>query len=71
MKKIFRNINKAVFTLLFFLISFNSFSADCFPGDEGCETDDPLDSHILILIFLVSIFAIYTLNKKYTKNIMA
>lgn len=71
MNKILRNIKKAQLTIILFLISFGSFAADCFPGDLGCETDDPLDSHILILMIFVAILAIYTLNKKVAKALVA
>lgn len=68
MNKLVINMKKTQLTILFFLISFASFAGDCFPGDGGCETDDPLDSHIIILMLFVAIFSIYTLNKKLTRS---
>lgn len=37
---------------------------DCLPGDPGCEIDDPIDSHILLLIAFALLSSVYYLNKK-------
>jgi len=63
-------IKKSLFTLILLFVSVSTFSADCFPGDLLCETDDPLDTHILILMLFVAIFAIYSLNKKENRLII-
>ncbi len=62
------NMKKTQLTILFFLINFASFAGNCFPGEDQCETDDPLDSHIIILMLFVAIFSIYSINKKLTKS---
>lgn len=71
-----RNMKKAAFTIVLFLTSIASFADHCFPGDPPvngvpCDTDVPLDTHILILMLFVAIFAIYTINKKSAKILIA
>ncbi len=58
-----KKIIKLLFVVPFLLgLSLLSKAADCDPfTDPECDIDVPLDSHILVLMLIVSLVALYSL----------
>ena len=69
----FKNISlclkKCWFTIAILLVHITAYAQACFPGDDGCEIDAPLDTHLWVLLVVAGLLSVAALARRHGKTI--